>query len=416
MEIRNSTFDHVCANRTPPNSPRRLPRKENSILHVLSEEQVDIYNEDLALTKVTNPIYISMACFGLVWKSHGKLLVTKRLDLCTLHCIFMLVLIWLNAIHFFLAYDKNDEYGKTLFKKITGHIFALQLASGISTYVYFNHKHIPFFLKQWENYKLSHGGLSLSSMTRHVFNRVVAVNIILLCFYSLYSIFLLLSNREIHMEMLMPISKYIDPSPTWLRVVYTTVHLYIVMAWLQSIIFTGSMWYLLKREFKQLSTQFFKAVHTDQQSVQFARNKSLRQLKALDKVPEGLPRRHNTFEAEQYRKRHMELCKLVARLDKIMSSYLLFLYLYSVPIVVFLLYTLWDYGTDYHKDVTSVLVNIISLIFFVVLLVSVTRAGASLARSVSRLDLYLRCPLPLHNDLRTKLLKEERNQFLLWFP
>ena len=95
-----------------------------------------------------------------------------------------------------------------------------------------------------------------------------------------------------------------------------------------------------------------------------------------------------------------------------MSSYLLFLYLYSVPIVVFLLYTLWDYGTDYHKDVTSVLVNIISLIFFVVLLVSVTRAGASLARSVSRLDLYLRCPLPLHNDLRTKLLNEERNQFL----
>ena len=386
MEIRNSTFDHIVAQRTPPNSPRRIHRREKdrSILHVLSEEQVDIYNEDLALSKVMHPIYISMACFGLVWRSHGKLLVAKRLDLCTVHCVFMLVLIWLNGLHFFLAYDKNDEYGKTLFKKITGHIFALQLASGISTYVYFNHKHIPFFLKQWENYKLCHGGLSLSSMTRHVFNRVVVVNIILLCFYSLYSVFLLLSNKELHLEILVPISKYIStPSPTWLRVLYTTVHLYIVMAWLQSIIFTGSMCYLLKREFKQLSTQFFKAVHTDQQSVQFARNKSLRQVKALDGVPDGVARRQNTYEAEQYRKRHLELCKLVARLDKIMSSYLLFLYLYSVPIVVFLLYTLWDYGTDYDKDVTSVLVNVISLIFFVALLVSVTRAGASLAVAVS---------------------------------
>ena len=382
MEIRNSNFDHVFAQRTPPNSPRRTHRKEKdgSILHVLSEEQVDIYNEDLALSKVMNPIYISMACFGLVWRSHGKLLVAKRLDLCTVHCVFMLVLIWLNGLHFFLAYDKNDEYGKTLFKKITGHIFALQLASGISTYVYFNHKHIPYFLKQWENYKLSHGGLSLSSMTRHVFNRVVAVNIILLCFYSLYSIFLLVSGKEVHLEMLIPISKYIrNPSPTWLKIVYTTVHLYIVMAWLQSIIFTGSMCYLLKREFKQLSAQFFKAVHTDQLSVQFARNKSLRQMS----VPEGMSRRHNTFEVEQYRKRHLELYKLVVRLDKIMSSYLLFLYLYSVPIVVFLLYTLWDYRTDHDKDVTSVLINVISLVFFVALLVSVTRAGASLAVAVS---------------------------------
>ncbi len=388
MEIRNNAFDHV-ASRTPPNSPRKTAgltrgkNKSGSILHVLSEEQVDIFNEDLALTKVMNPIYISMACFGLVWKSHGKLLIAKKLDLCTVHCVIMLILIWLNAIHFCLAYDRDDRYGEALFKKITGHIFALQLASGISTYVYFNYKHIPFFFKQWENYKLCHGGLSLSSLTRHVFNRVATVNTILLCFYSLYSVFLLLSGREMHMEMLMPVARYINgPPPTWLKVLYATVHLYIVMAWLQSIIFTECMCYLLKREFKQLSAQFFKAVHADQQSV---RNKSLRNRKVLENIPEGMPSRHITYEAEQYRKRHVDLCKLVARLDKIMSSYLLFLYLYAVPIIVFLLYSLWDYGTDAQYDVPSVVINVVSLVFFIALLVSVTRAGASLAASVSML-------------------------------
>ena len=189
-----------------------------------------------------------------------------------------------------------------------------------------------------------------------------------------------ISGTEVHLEMLILISKYIrNPSPTWLKIICTTVHLYIVMAWLQSIIFMESMCYLLKHEFKQLSVQFFKAVHTDQLSIQFARNKSLQQMS----IPEGMSRRHNTFKVEQYRKRHMELYKLVVRLDKIMSSYLLFLYLYSVPIVVFLLYTLWDYRTDHDKDVTLVLINVISLVFFVALLVSVTRAGASLGIAVS---------------------------------
>ena len=368
--------------------------KSGSVLHILSEETSDIY-EDLALTKVMSPIYISMACFGLIWKSHRKLVVAKYVDLCTVHCCFLIGLVWLNALHYFLAYSGGDSYGQALFKKVTGHLFALQVASGISTFIYFNHKHIPFFLKEWENYKLTHGGLSLSTMTKKVFNRVVVVNILLLCFYSLLSVFLILSKRRVHVEMTVPIHKYImDPEPTWLRILYAVLNLYIVMAWLQSIIFTACMCYLLNREFKQLSAQFLKAVHVDQKARQaFDRWRNVRLKQSLDKISEGNAcppspsmgqNRTITFETEQYRKRHLALCKLVSRLDQIMSSYLLFLYLFSVPIVVFLLYGLWDYSDeDYSNDLTTLMINITRLVFFVVLLGCVTRAGASLAAAVS---------------------------------
>ncbi len=80
----------------------------------------------------------------------------------------------------------------------------------------------------------------------------------------------------------------------------------------------------------------------------------------------------------------MALCKLVTRLDQIMSSYLLFLYLFSVPIVVFLLYGLWDYtDEEYNNDMTTIGINVTTLVFFVALLGCVTRAGASLAIAVS---------------------------------
>ena len=98
----------------------------------------------------------------------------------------------------------------------------------------------------------------------------------------------------------------------------------------------------------------------------------------------SLYRQQTNFETEQYRKRHVALCKLVSRLDQIMSSYLLFLYLFSVPIVVFLLYGLWDYtDEEYNNDLTTIGINVTTLVFFVALLGCVTRAGASLAIAVS---------------------------------
>ncbi len=379
-----------------PLTQRKVTAKKNksgSILHILSEETaVDVY-EDLALSKVMNPIYISMACFGLIWRSQRKFLIAERFDLCTVHCCFMIALVWLNALHYFVAYTSDDSYGQVLFKKVTGHLFALQMACGISTYIYFNHKHIPYFLKEWENYKLSHGGLSLSSMTKKVFKRVVVVNILLLCFYSLLSVFLVLSSRRVHVEMSIPIHKYIaDPEPLWLKILYAGFNLYIVMAWLQSLIFTACVCNLLNREFKQLAAQFLKAAHTDGKDRQaYERLRNIRLKQSLDRIPEGsysppspMAHRTITFETEQYRKRHMALCKLVSRLDQIMSSYLLFLYMFSVPIVVFLLYGLWDYSDEeYSNDLTTLVINVIRLFFFVMLLGCVTRAGASLAAAVS---------------------------------
>ncbi len=52
--------------------------------------------------------------------------------------------------------------------------------------------------------------------------------------------------------------------------------------------------------------------------------------------------------------------------------------------VVFLLYGLWDYtDEEYNNDLTTIGINVSTLIFFVALLVCVTRAGASLAAAVS---------------------------------
>ena len=386
METHNNGISQVLHEKKSPGRNK----KSGSILHVLSEEHVDIH-KDLALSKVMRPIYISMACFGLIWKSHKQLALVGRFDLCTMHCCLTVILVWLNALQYFATYDHGDTYGQVLFEKITGNLFALQMACGVSTYIYLYHKHIPYFLKQWENYKLSHGGLSLSSMTKHVNNQVLIMNVILVCFYILLSLFMLLSNQHIHVEIIVPIHKFLeDPEAMWLRILYSLLHLYLVMGWLQSIIFTACMCYLLNREFKQLSMQFLKAVQSDHRTNQAIERLRSFRLKHPD-IPEGTvaplittARHGSTFETEQYRKRHLALCKLVTRLDQIMSSYLLFLYLFAVPIVVFLLYGLWDFSSDdYNNNLTTLFVTIIRLVFFVTLVGCVTRAGASLAAAVS---------------------------------
>ncbi len=235
-----------------------MEREGSGILHVLSEEHTDL-GEDLALTKVMKPMYISMACFGLVWKHHQS---PGKFDLFSIHCLFTLLLVWSNAFHYFITYDATDKYGQVLFKKITYNIIAIQMACGISTFIYFTCKHIPAFLKQWENYKLSHGGLSLSDMTKHVRHRVVALNIVLFCVCCALKTFVFLSESKPHVEILIPIHRYVaDPEPAWLKLVYIGINLYINMAWLQSIIFTACMCYLLNREFKQLSVQFSVAAN-----------------------------------------------------------------------------------------------------------------------------------------------------------
>ena len=83
---------------------------------------------------------------------------------------------------YFLTYSREDKYGTLLFQKVIAHIWIGQITVGTSVYLYSKYRNIPSFLRQWENYKIKYGGLTLSFMKQHVFRRIVRINIVVVIF------------------------------------------------------------------------------------------------------------------------------------------------------------------------------------------------------------------------------------------
>ena len=130
--------------------------------------------------KVWHSLYISMMICGLVWKTMRPHVQTARCrcEINTIHSCVVLILVWFNALKYFPEYDGSETYGPRLFKKICAHIFALQMACGITSSVYLRYKKMPGFFSMWYNYKLKYKGVPTALMTKSVVIRVVLINLL----------------------------------------------------------------------------------------------------------------------------------------------------------------------------------------------------------------------------------------------
>ena len=349
----------------------------------------------LELFKFLKPLYISVMCFGLMWKypsgKHGII---------TLQCSLVLLLGWTSAIKCFFHYDSSDTYGGNLFKKLVIHLWSIQMACGLTTFVYCKHKHIPFFINQWQRYKVRYGGVSWKVLGRYTYNTVVTVNVLLLVSFTVTFVLLMSFKPGFFITMINPSGKgNIKNMSTPTVTVMSLLHTYIILAWMQSGLFTCVLCYLLRREFKQITGKL-RCVVQEYNKKSYHLTKISQNGNCLDSsalnfqlyshahpaYQRGAPRASNRYEdnlgVEMYRKRHLELSNLCTELDDVLSTYLLFVYLLDIPIICFTIFGFFDQN-GYTSDPTNALTGISGLIMFLSILLAVTMCAASLASSVS---------------------------------
>ena len=358
-----------------PRQMENARKRKNSVKYVLTGDDFPNVHE-IALVDVLHPHYISLKIFGMLWQGRQKMFEGKScsFDLRTLHCCLLLSSAWFLALESFASYDGTEAFGWNLFKKLTRHLFQLKTACGITAMVYYLQKHAPNFIKLWENYKIKHGGVSLPILKRNCTIIVIGLNVLTAVYVGGAKFYVLSIVKGMR---LLPISNYfVDSEPTWIVILYFVVDFYVFMAWAQSLINVFGMTRNLTEEHRELSSNLKAKLNDVKHNWRFQKS-------AVSGADDVLQNRNiHKYEIEQYRLRHWELCKLVSQYDNCISSYLLFFYLFSIPILVMTAFALW--GLDRSPETMGKLVfSTSSLIFFVVTLVSITATATALNTAVS---------------------------------
>lgn len=371
VDVDNSAADNLLneMDKATADAQPTADRSQSSAVRTVQQEQEEEGQDDRSLD-AWRPLYLSLLALGLIWRRRRRHPLTewRRWDPCTAHCCVTLTLAWLNVLKYFPAYSREDTYGTWLFKKMCFHLYALQMACGISCCVYFWHRRMAVFVREWRRYKLKYKGVSINTMRRHVLMRVVVINTITLCLWASSTVYILLGNSENYNRFELALFVYFrDHKPTWLQMLNSTVNIYLRLAWLQSVIFCVCITKNLKDEFQFFTLELQEAVENHNNPTQ----------------PACFNNATKSSQIEAFRLQFQDLCRLVGSYDNVVSLYLLFLYLFSVPIIVFLIYALWEVQSN---TLGSFVVLALSLFSFVAMLILVTGTSASLSTTVSGRD------------------------------
>ncbi len=365
----------------------RLSRRKTWV-EVLKKKmkQADSTNsdmEDTSLQNVLNPLYICLCCFGLFWRKRSNWLKRGKCnyDLCTLHCCVTITLAWINNLKYFVAYDGSETYGSALFLKILPHLVSLQMAFCITSYVYHRHKHVRGITQQWVAYRNKHGGSVLTEIKEQIFKTVICVNFIVLVSQISWMVFVNVKRPARFVSSIMPFSELInfDSVPVYIFI-NNVISMYLSLAWYQSVLSFICISFLIKKEFEHLTDEFKDNVFHKQDSSSPMLGNYTNELQPK--------KSHNTI--EHYRQRHLELCKLVAIFDDGNYLYLLFIYLFSLPIVVILMFAaISQTSNPGTKDVMYIILSLSIVIVFVSILIVITMSASRLANSVSTISHYV---------------------------
>ena len=159
-------------------------------------------------------------------------------DLYTVHCCITVTLSWLNVLKYFSAYQSTDEYGIQLFEKLGPHLLALHIACGITCHVYHKYLHGPVVFKLWEDYKLKHGGVSLTSMKKHILIRVIITDTFFIIVQIIFISFVAILKPKRIIYVLFPLHEhftFMNERPA--IIAFCILHGYLVLAWLQTSLF-----------------------------------------------------------------------------------------------------------------------------------------------------------------------------------
>ena len=387
--------EYIALDVCDTDSDSRMPKSNAGTQHATQTSshipscESTFFLRDLELWKVWRPITLSLKCLGLMWRNPERDSATGRPDLHTVHCCFMLILTWFFALHFFLVYDTDDTFGIELFQKLACNIYAIQAACGISTFIYVNHNHVPTFLHEWEKYKIKHGGVPMKTLTKCVFHRVAFVNITLTVIgvITIIAMSFLPQNK---VGLIIPLEKFIPPNHfQWFLLLFLIVYIYVVIAWIQTIVIANGICHLFALEFKILAKEYSTVTkENSQNNCEITQSTSLYEFSTPKKQ-----KNFTCYETEKFRQRHLDLRILVSRLDDIMHVYLLFLYLFAIPLIVLLLYGIGGYDSSQQTDMMFSIVTMVSIVgaltIFVSFITWTSYSGTCLASAVSLLKFLM---------------------------
>ncbi len=352
-----------------------------------SDEQLSA--KDMDIVQAMHPLYVSMAFYGMHWTGKSNWFSKKRcpLDLFTLHCCFTLSLVWIWLLSSFTGYQNENSFVKWLLKHLFSQIFGLQAAFGITGSILQRHKYIPTSYKLWNNYRLNHGGIPFHFIKKRVLRWVVAINVILLIIITMDILFLV-TVVEGPAEDVHPLSSLLkrhfpDVPTTYFMVPLMIAMNYLSMGWLQSIIFITQTNYLLKREFKHLTNELANAIKSIADNCRTENQEEINSHQ--NDVTVGAKRDVTGMNVvEQYRKRHLELCRLVNHFDDASSLFVIFLYFFNIPLIVFSIYGLLGFGrtTKYDSSIMT-WYYVEGTAYFIIMLLTVTISSSRLAAAVS---------------------------------
>ena len=380
----------MIKSRPLPQQPRDGTKKNDVVVHVLSEEPVED-SGDLALTRVFRGLSISQLFFGLIWKRT----TVRCMDVHTVHCCVVLACIWTFVLNYFFMYHSKETLNPEFIVKFTAHISAAQVAASLTAFVYFNHKHVPCFLRQWENYKLKHGGLPLKMMKRCVTKRIIVTDVVFVLYFAMTGVVKPLFGGPMSEDFprkLMPFVELVPTSHPVLRraleIMWLFVYFYVVFAWMQTVIVATSACALLSKEF-ELLTQDCSQTITQNSKLGFLATK--RRLTGSHQTLLERPKPIvSLYEVERSRLRHLDLARLVARLDKILHVYLLMVYLFNIPLIVILLFAGGTFVNLIFEDLAMYMMGMTGLVLFSVIVTWISYSATTLATAVSSLPLLSR--------------------------
>ena len=100
------------------------------------------------------------------------------------------------------------------------------------------HKHIPNFIKLWENYKIKHGGVPFAIMKRNIIIRMVSANAVAFIVIIGPIIWGLIKESDLYAAHHLPLLGRLRVSkPLWLTIFITFLYAYTGLVWLAVFIF-----------------------------------------------------------------------------------------------------------------------------------------------------------------------------------
>ena len=356
-------------------SNTRVRKACKSLKDILSAEPFHSkMNNDLAMLNVLDPLYISMACFGLHWTSKNNWFKKAKCDGFRVHCIITLLILWTLILGYFACYDKDDSLKNGLFQKLFFHCYAIQTGLALITHVYCKQTQIPRLLKIWDNYKSKYGGMQVIYMKSFVTKLVIAVNSFCMIIYITFLILIFTTDYfEQYFSPVLALTKYIPVTNTrsWLILPAYFIMIYYSFGNIQILLFTLCLNHLLKEEFKEITSDFSRDVTDIGETVN-------------EEINETNEASLRSNEIEHYRQQHFHLCQIVTSYDNATTNFHAVLYALSIPIIIFLIFTALGYGSVNKDETVNSYLIVVSMIVYLTGLTWITASAAKLATAVRK--------------------------------